>query len=162
YHTVASSDDVAAGSGGQKFGPTLVFGLNGNSINDRDDVLLSTIFEPFAGTDVVPNQNTFYIAPAGATPVRIVGLGDTITVSGVPTPFTSFFTPSRINALGQFLFTAGGTVPATGSFNGLFLGSVSAGVGSVTKVAATGDTKPGGGTFSATVNIVNAAALNDL
>jgi hypothetical protein len=140
YRTVASSDDVAAGSGGQKFGPSLSFVANGESLNDHDDVLLATSFEPFAGADTAPNQDTFYIAPAGATPVRVVGLGDLMLgVSGAT--FTSFGRDiSQINALGQFLFVG---QDSTGTVNGFFLGSASG----VTKVVATGDTKPGGGTF---------------
>ncbi|MBZ5699305.1 MAG: Ig-like domain repeat protein [Acidobacteriia bacterium] len=156
YRTVASSDDVAANSGSQKFGPSLSFVANGESLNDRDDVLFGTTFEPFAGSATAPNQNTFYIAPAGGTPVRVVGLGD--AVPGVSGTFTSFGgSTSQINALGQFLFS--GSNSSTPAINGLFLGSASG----VTKVVATGDSKTVGGTaFSPTAGFGgNSGELNN-
>ena len=80
YRTVVSSDSVAPGSG-QKIGPDL--SCTGTCLDNNDDVVFSTDFEPFAGTDTVPNLITYYIAPAGGTPVRVVGLGDAVPgVSG--------------------------------------------------------------------------------
>jgi hypothetical protein len=40
YSTIATSDQVAANSGGQNFGPSLAFVVNGGGLNDHNDVAL--------------------------------------------------------------------------------------------------------------------------
>ncbi len=137
FATIATSDQVAANSGGQMFGPSLAFPIQGGGLDNNNDVAFTTTFEPFNGTDTVPNQNTLYIAPAAGTPVRVVGLGDTppgITGSTFVT-FNGGF--SAINALGQVVFN-GQYFNGTTTANGLFLGASTG----VTKVVANGDAKP--------------------
>jgi len=119
YHTVVTSDVIAPGSNGAAYGIDLVPG----SIDDSGDM-------NFAALPGGINSTTFYIVPAGGTPVRIVGLGD--NPPPPPSPCTACFLPGvpvgvtvltgsssslmvpGLNAKGQMLISL---------WNGLFIGS---------------------------------------
>ncbi len=125
FQPIALRSDPAPGTGGRLFQN---FGTLG--INNNDEVAFQAVFEPFGPLD----QGIFLGSPTSA-PVKIAATGDTAPGTGGATFLN--FTLFGINSAGEVAFAAnliGGSANA-----GVFIGTA----GSVSKVAATGDTAPG-------------------
>ncbi|HEV2522675.1 MAG TPA: hypothetical protein VGT24_09880 [Candidatus Acidoferrales bacterium] len=153
YQTIATSDQVAPGTGGKTFGvPLKLYGLN-----DNNDIAFITPLTPFfSGTGV--QQTTLFLAPAAGTPVRIAGENDSVPGTPGGVLITGGFNRFGFNALGgrtnRLVNSAGQVIFETGVLvggvqqRGLFLGVVSGGTGSFQAIAVSGNAKPGGGTFA--------------
>lgn len=81
FHTVASSDDIAAGAVGATYGTNLMPG----SINDNGDANFSAV--PLGQSAI-----TYYIVPSGEAAMRVAGLDDppppSCTWCGTPSIFS--------------------------------------------------------------------------
>jgi hypothetical protein len=129
-HKIASGVDQAPGGDGARFER----GLSLAGFNDRGDVALTSSLVPFLSG--LPAQTTVYIAPGGAAPVRLVGVGD--PAPGTGGKFSSVGAGS-LNNQGELLFRGG--ISTGGS--GLFVASIE---GGVRKIVWDGDPDPRNGT----------------
>jgi hypothetical protein len=141
---IVAGNDPAPGGGGANFGDLTLLGLN----DSGDVAFLATLVPPLP---VLPAQTTLYIMPAGGTPVRVAGLGD--TAPGTSGGTFSSLTILSFNNLGEELFRS--NINGGSGGLGLFVGSTSG----VRKVVATGDANPFGGTFTSvpTTGLLNNA-----
>jgi hypothetical protein len=135
--TIVTGADKAPGAGGARFERAVALA----GLNDAGAILLTANFQPSGST--VPPLPTLFIVPAGGTPARLAGFGDTApdTNGGI----LSSVTNPRLNNAGDVLFT--GTIAGGNGGFGLFMWSSGAGV---QKVVASGDAHPLGGTFTFT------------
>jgi hypothetical protein len=131
---LVAGDDPAPGSGGANFERQIsLIGLN-----DSGDIAFTAPLVPLASG--LPAQTTLYIKPNGASPVRLIGLGDTAPNTGGGT-FSSLGAMNFNNA-GECLFRA--NIDGGSGGQGLFVASTSG----VRKVVSAGDPRPEGGTFA--------------
>jgi hypothetical protein len=139
YRKIVAGSDVAPNSGGVVFGRAMsVIGMN-----DAGAVAFTAPLIPLGSPSGTPVNTTLFIVPAGGTPVRIAGPGDTLPDSGGATivdPATGDpIAGSSFSNQGEVLFRA---ALSTGGY-GYYVGSVSG----LRKIAAQGDPRPEGGTF---------------
>jgi len=144
FRRIALGLEPAPGCGGALFGAVSLVGLN-----DAGDVAFTGgVVATGAG---IPAKITLFIAPAGGTPTRVIGLDD--VAPGTGGTFASI-SPISFNNRGEVLFGANIVGGSRGA--GLFVGRT----GAVHKVVAHGDAVPGGGTFSIPTS-VSQALLNN-
>lgn len=131
---LVAGDDPAPGSVGANFERQIsLIGLN-----DSGDIAFTAPLVPVASG--LPAQTTLYIKPNGASPVRLVGLGDTAPNTGGGT-FSSLGA-MNFNSAGECLFRS--NIDGGSGGQGLFVATTSG----VRKVVSTGDPRPEGGTFA--------------
>jgi hypothetical protein len=136
-HQIVSGADLAPGAGGAVFGRNMVL----IGLNNTGDVAFTAPLVP-AGS-LAPAQTTIYAVPSGGSPARIAGLGDSMPGGGTLATLTAI----SFNNQGEVLFR--GNLTTTSGPVGVYVGSVA---GGVRKIAAVGDSAPGGGTFGVFVN----------
>jgi hypothetical protein len=147
---VALSTDVAPGGLGTIFGRTMsLVGVNASGA-----VAFTAPLTPLAGVFNPAPVTTIFVAPSGASPVRIVGQGDSLPPPSGAT--YSSITALAFNDLGEVLFRA--SISGGSGGNGLFVGSASG----VRKIAATGDSNLVSGNFSSSSLSSGPARLNNL
>jgi hypothetical protein len=94
YTTVATDTQVAPASSGRNYGAP----LQPVGIDDAGDVAFSSRMSLV--------ETTIFMAPAGSTATRIVGIGDQIPNTTTPPLIVSFpITPTNLNASGELVFT---------------------------------------------------------
>jgi hypothetical protein len=136
---IVAGNDPAPGGGGANFERGTVL----TGLNDSGDIAFTAGLVP-AGS-LAPQQPTLYIVPAGGSPVRVTGLGD--TAPGTAGGTIGTFTPMGFNNLGEQLFSA--VITSGSGTPGLFVGDITG----VRKVMAQGDVNPLVGTLSAPGNV---------
>jgi hypothetical protein len=134
---IVAGTDPAPGGGGANFERQ----INLLGLNDSGDVSFTAPLVPSGS--ILPQQTTLYIVPNGGAPVRLAGPGDTApgTSGGTYGGALAFM---GFTNLGEELFRS--VISGGSGGQGFFVGSASG----VRKVAATGDTRPEGGSFPAT------------
>ena len=149
---VALSTDVAPASGGAVFGRTMTL----IGVNASGAVSFAAPLTPVAPLVTAADNPAIFVAPAGGSPVRVVGPGATgpDTKGGI----LSGITPLAFNDLGEVLFKATVT-GGTGGY-GLFVGTTAG----LRKIASTTDSNLVGGSFSFSSSSFSstAARLNNL
>lgn len=141
FKRIASSEQTAPDSGGRKYERSLTL----MGLNDNGDVAFTAPLVRFGTAQ--PSQTALFIAPAGASPIRIAGLND--DAAGITGgKYSGIFSAIRLNSRGEVLFSCNISGGTGGS--GLFVGKIGAGnIGEVRKVVASGDPSPLGGVFQA-------------
>ncbi|HEU5451457.1 MAG TPA: choice-of-anchor tandem repeat NxxGxxAF-containing protein, partial [Terriglobales bacterium] len=136
---IAANVDSAPGGNGLMYGGVIPVGIDSAGDVAFTATLATTVPLPV-------DLRTLYIAPAGGTPVRIVGVND--AAPGTTSIFTSLSVAQgmSINASGQVVFSAN-----FGGGNGIWMAKLANGVASVSKIVAQGDAFPTplNGTFGA-------------
>jgi hypothetical protein len=133
--TIATGLEAAPGTAGARYARSLALG----GLNDSGDVLFTASPVPAGGGPAL--GTTIYLARAGASPIRVAGVGDAAPGTGGT---FSVITGIDFNNAGDIEFSA--TISGgTGGF-GLFVWSTAG----VRKVVATGDVNPLGGIFAFT------------
>jgi Bacterial Ig-like domain (group 3) len=115
YRTVVSSEDIAPDSGGTAYG-----GISSFMINDNGDVAFTATLRPMPATYSFI-FSTLYLAPAGATVLRIVGPEDTLpsTLPAPPGSLANIIQLVAINDSAQALFVTGLSDAYVGAASGI-------------------------------------------
>ena len=137
---IANGSQVAPGSGGSRYERNLLLA----GLNDAGDLLMTA---PLTSTGTA--QTALFLAHAGQAPVRLIGVGD--AAPGIPGATLSSLSVTGFNNSGEILFSS----TLTGGPGGTALFRYGSGVFS--KVSATGDAAPGGGTIA----LPNSSRLNN-
>jgi hypothetical protein len=141
---VAFASDPAPGAG-TAFGVGMILiGINASAA-----VAFSAPLMPI-GSNSVTLTTTLYIGAAGATPVRVAGVGDVAPETGGGT--FSAMSGLGFNDAGAILFRA--TISGGTGGYGLFVGTTTG----TRKVVATGDLDPTGGTFAFSASSFSSAS----
>jgi hypothetical protein len=143
-HKIVYGGDAAPDTGGATYGRGLSLLGDGLGLNDSGDVAFAA--------PLVPARSSLFIAPGGGAPVRIASVGDAAPGMSLGETFSSL-SALGFNNRGEVLFRANISGGAGGA--GFFVGTTA----HVLKVAANGDSVPGGGTFS--ISSTNSALLNN-
>jgi hypothetical protein len=133
---VVSSFDIAPGTSGATFGPSLAL----IGLNDAGDTAVITATTIGNQATSVTFPTTLFIIPGGGAPVRLAGVGDSAPGTGGT---LATLAGVALNSRGEVLFS--GTISGGAGGSGLFIATAAAGV---RKVVANGDTIPSGGTFT--------------